>query len=64
LLTHFVEHLTSAAPHILYLYDLASKDCLFITGQTERILGYSPAVSFEDGLRKTVEWYRSATALT
>ena len=32
--------------------------------KAQRILGYSPAVSFEDGLRKTVEWYRSATALT
>ena len=32
--------------------------------KAQRILGYSPIVSFEDGLRQTVEWYRSATALT
>jgi nucleoside-diphosphate-sugar epimerase len=25
-----------------------------------RELGHAPAVSFEDGLRKTLEWYRAA----
>lgn len=29
-------------------------------GLAQRILGYEPVVSFEDGLRETVEWYRSA----
>ena len=28
-----------------------------------RLLGYEPAVSFEDGLQRTVDWYRTATAL-
>jgi UDP-N-acetylglucosamine/UDP-N-acetyl-alpha-D-glucosaminouronate 4-epimerase len=28
----------------------------------EKHLGYKPKVSFEDGLRRTVEWYRSQTA--
>jgi nucleoside-diphosphate-sugar epimerase len=30
--------------------------------KAERILAYAPIVSFEDGLRKTVEWYRTAGA--
>jgi len=30
--------------------------------KAKRILGYQPLVGFEDGLRKTVEWYRTATA--
>jgi nucleoside-diphosphate-sugar epimerase len=27
-----------------------------------RLLGYEPSVSFEDGLRRTIEWYRSEAA--
>jgi len=30
--------------------------------KAKRILGYSPTVSFEDGLRQTIAWYRSAAA--
>ena len=30
--------------------------------KAQRLLGYQPSVSFEDGLRRTVEWYRTATA--
>jgi UDP-N-acetylglucosamine/UDP-N-acetyl-alpha-D-glucosaminouronate 4-epimerase len=30
--------------------------------KAKRLLGYQPSVSFEEGLRRTVEWYRSATA--
>jgi nucleoside-diphosphate-sugar epimerase len=29
-------------------------------GKAERILGYRPIVDFQDGLKKTVEWYRSS----
>src|SRR3954447_4476934 len=32
--------------------------------KARRILGYEPLVSFEEGLRRTVEWYRTATAGT
>jgi nucleoside-diphosphate-sugar epimerase len=28
--------------------------------KARRLLGYEPVVSFEDGLAKTVEWYRSS----
>jgi nucleoside-diphosphate-sugar epimerase len=30
--------------------------------KARQILGYEPTVSFEEGLRRTVEWYRTATA--
>ncbi len=30
--------------------------------KARRILGYEPTVSFEEGLRRTVEWYRTASA--
>src|SRR5687768_5541702 len=31
-------------------------------GKARRLLGYEPTVSFDEGLKKTVEWYRSAQA--
>jgi len=30
--------------------------------KARRLLGYEPIVSFEEGLRRTVEWYRGAPA--
>ena len=30
--------------------------------KARRLLGYEPIVEFEEGLRRTVEWYRSETA--
>ena len=30
--------------------------------KARRLLGYEPIVDFEEGLRRTVEWYRSETA--
>ncbi len=32
--------------------------------KARRILGYEPTVSFEEGLKKTLEWYRAVTATT
>ena len=31
--------------------------------KARELLGYEPIVSFEDGLRKTIEWYRTAEAV-
>ena len=32
--------------------------------KARRILGYEPSVSFEDGLQRTVDWYRASVAAT
>ena len=32
--------------------------------KARRILGYEPSVPFEEGLRRTVEWYRASRAAT
>ena len=37
------------------------KDSQADIAKARRILGYEPTVSFEEGLRRTVEWYRTAT---
>jgi len=29
-------------------------------GKAERLLGYTPSVSFDDGLGRTVAWYRES----
>ena len=36
------------------------KDSQADIAKARRILGYEPIVSFEDGLAKTVNWYRSS----
>ena len=38
------------------------KDSQADISKAQRILGYTPIVSFEEGLRQTIAWYRSATA--
>ena len=30
--------------------------------KARRLLGYEPTVSFEDGLKRTIDWYRTAHA--
>ena len=35
------------------------RDSLADIGLARRVLGYEPLVSFEEGLRRTVDWYRS-----
>jgi nucleoside-diphosphate-sugar epimerase len=37
------------------------KDSQADIAKARRLLGYQPTVSFEEGLRRTVEWYRTAT---
>jgi len=37
------------------------KHSLADISQAEQCLGYKPAVDFEEGLRRTVDWYRSQT---
>jgi nucleoside-diphosphate-sugar epimerase len=37
------------------------KDSQADISKARRLLGYQPTVSFEEGLRRTVEWYRTAT---
>jgi nucleoside-diphosphate-sugar epimerase len=36
------------------------KDSQADIGKAQRLLGYNPTVSFEEGLRNTVDWYREA----
>ena len=44
-----------------YLPDRAGdvRDSQADIGKAQRILGYSPVVPFEEGLRRTVDWYRT-----
>jgi nucleoside-diphosphate-sugar epimerase len=38
------------------------RDSLADLSKARRLLGYAPTVSFEEGLRQTVDWYRESTA--
>jgi UDP-N-acetylglucosamine/UDP-N-acetyl-alpha-D-glucosaminouronate 4-epimerase len=40
------------------------KHSLADISEAERHLGYIPTINFEDGLRRTVDWYRSQTGAT
>jgi nucleoside-diphosphate-sugar epimerase len=38
------------------------KDSQADISKARRLLGYEPHISFEDGLKRTIEWYRAETA--
>jgi UDP-N-acetylglucosamine/UDP-N-acetyl-alpha-D-glucosaminouronate 4-epimerase len=40
------------------------KDSQADIAKAQRLLGYQPIVSFEEGLKRTIEWYRTATVST
>ena len=40
------------------------KDSQADISKAERLLGYQPIVSFEEGLKRTIDWYRTATVST
>ncbi|HUU01982.1 MAG TPA: NAD-dependent epimerase/dehydratase family protein [Myxococcota bacterium] len=42
-----------------YRTALVSRDFHFSCAKAKQMLGYSPALPLEEGLRRTVEWYRS-----
>jgi nucleoside-diphosphate-sugar epimerase len=59
-----MKRLVGANVDPVYLEERAGdvRDSQADIGKAQRILGYEPKVSFEEGLRKTVEWYRTTTA--
>jgi Nucleoside-diphosphate-sugar epimerases len=61
IMTEMLFHLIRATnpPAITdYRTAVVSRDFHFSCEKAKRMLGYSPSVSFEEGLRRTVEWYR------
>ena len=63
-LFHTMKKLVGASVDPVYVETRAGdvKDSQADISKARRILGYEPNVSFEEGLRRTVEWYRTATA--
>jgi UDP-glucose 4-epimerase len=59
-----MKRLVGASVDPVYLEERAGdvRDSQADIEKARRILGYESVVSFEEGLRKTVEWYRTATA--
>ncbi len=47
-----------APPLTRYAVSLAGKDFYFLPQRAERELGYQPLISLDEGIRRTVEWYR------
>jgi nucleoside-diphosphate-sugar epimerase len=63
-LFHTMKKLVGASADPVYVETRAGdvRDSQADISKARRILGYEPSVSFEEGLRRTVEWYRAATA--
>jgi UDP-N-acetylglucosamine/UDP-N-acetyl-alpha-D-glucosaminouronate 4-epimerase len=63
-LYHTMKKLVGATVDPVYVDTRAGdvRDSQADIAKARRILGYEPVVSFEEGLRRTVEWYRTATA--
>ena len=38
---------------------VAARDCSFRSAKARRLLGYAPAVGLDEGIRRTVAWYRT-----
>lgn len=49
--------LAGSPPLTLYRIRVSSCDLFFSNAKAKRVLGYQPLVSFEEGIRRTVEWY-------
>ena len=54
----------SAKPPVITRYAawLLGRPTFYITGKAERDLGWKPVVTYAEGVRRTVEWYRSHQA--
>ena len=59
-----IRELTGATVEPIYAQPRAGdvKDSQADISKAEAILGYRPTVSFEEGLRRTLQWYRSSPA--
>jgi len=45
-----------------YRIKVASYDLVFTSKKIRKLLGFAPSIGLEDGIKKTVEWYKSAKA--
>lgn len=50
--------LPGSPPLTFYRIRVSSCDLYFSNEKAKKILGYQPAVSFEEGVHRTVEWYK------
>lgn len=63
-LFHVIRELTGSRVDVQYAPPRSGdvKDSLADIGKARKLLDYSPSVSFEEGLKKTVDWYRAGTS--
>jgi CDP-glucose 4,6-dehydratase len=50
---------TNLEPVILSSANFEIRDQYLNSDRAQSVLGWRPEVKFEDGLRETIEWYRS-----